>query len=292
MCGWLLPPRSRYRIRLLPSRCRRLPSARSRSAPISAKDFRPGDTPGRAWGLPPHVGHLRPVRRPCSSWARARGPHLIAPVRTGVAGARYAARRAWSPNLIPAVSMAAAGNAKWPAQGGLRGDHQGSARRARVVGRRQVGPRSGCGTGDLALGALARGATRAQVDSGPGRPRRHERWPESAASTIVTLAVGDAAKVRSSHIDIVLSTASSAACGRRRHRQPRLCRSSTPSRFRLRDCRFSEPDAHGEPGPIPHRSSGLRVTHDWRRLTAGSGGRVSPRARRLVWHLAVYERPA
>ena len=42
MCGWLLPPRSRERMRLARSRCRRTPFGPSRSAPTSAKGSRPG----------------------------------------------------------------------------------------------------------------------------------------------------------------------------------------------------------------------------------------------------------
>ena len=139
--------RSRARMRLVRSRCRRIPSARSRSAPTSARGFRPGDTPGRARGT---SSSCRPsptrATRACSSWARVHGPSLRSACSNGESCLKrgYAARfgHGTRPGAVLLRWLGRRQREASAAQGDLRRDHQGPARRARVVDRRQDGPRS------------------------------------------------------------------------------------------------------------------------------------------------------
>ena len=166
----------------------------------------------------------------------------------------------------------------------------------------------GCGTGDLALGALARGATRATgFDLGPGaieeaRALARERGVDDRA----TFAVGDAAKVRLDPHDVVLlnrvlccypdvdsllDNSLSAARSVYAFTAPPseglagvFARAETRMAntwFRIRDRKFR----------------GFRVyVHDLeavdRRVREAGFLPVTEGRRRLVWHLAVYERPA
>ena len=166
----------------------------------------------------------------------------------------------------------------------------------------------GCGTGDLALGALARGATRASgFDLGSGaieeaRSLARERGVDDRA----TFAVGDAAKVRLDPHDVVLlnrvlccypdvdallANSLSAAGSVYAFTTPPseglagfFARAETHianAWFRVRDRKFR----------------GFQVyVHDLeavdRRVREAGFLPVIMGRRRLVWHLAVYERPA
>jgi predicted RNA methylase len=164
----------------------------------------------------------------------------------------------------------------------------------------------GCGTGDLALGALARGATRATgFDLGPGaieeaRALAGERGVDDRAS----FTVGDAAKARLDPHDVVLlnrvlccypdvdallDNSLSAATAVYAFTAPpsaglagTLARAETRLAngwFRIRDRKFR----------------GFRVhVHDLRavdrRIRRAGFLPITEGRRRLVWHLAVYER--
>jgi SAM-dependent methyltransferase len=166
----------------------------------------------------------------------------------------------------------------------------------------------GCGTGDLALGALARGATRATgVDLGTGaieeaRALARERRVEDRA----TFTVGDAAKVRLDPHDVVLlnrvlccypdvdallSNSLSAATTVYAFTAPpsagvagTFARAETRLAnvwFRIRGRKFR----------------GFRVyVHDLetvdRRIRETGFVPIVEGRRRLVWHLAVYSRPS
>ena len=164
----------------------------------------------------------------------------------------------------------------------------------------------GCGTGDLALAALARGATRAMgIDLGPGaveeaRALARERSLEDRA----TFQVGDAATFHLDRHDVVLlnrvlccypdidalldnslsaarfvyaftAPPSAGLAGTCSQAQTRLANSW----FRIRDDKFRGFRAH---------------VHDLqavdRRVREAGFRPVVEGRRRLVWHLAIYER--
>lgn len=166
----------------------------------------------------------------------------------------------------------------------------------------------GCGTGDLALATLARGATRATgVDLGPGaiegaRALARERLVEERS----TFQVGDAAKVRLDRHDVVLlnrvfccypeieslldnslsaashvyaftAPPSAGLAGTFARAETRLANTW----YRIRDKKFR----------------GFRVhVHDLkavdRRVREAGFRPIVEGRRRLVWHLAIYERAA
>ena len=166
----------------------------------------------------------------------------------------------------------------------------------------------GCGAGDLALATLARGATRATgVDLGPGaieqaRALARERSVEDRS----TFQVGDAAKIHLDEHDVVLlnrvlccypevdalldnslaaarhvfaftAPPSAGLAGMFSRAETRLANIS----FRIRDKKFR----------------GFRAyVHDLaavdRRVRAAGFRPITEGRRRLVWHLAIYERPA
>jgi SAM-dependent methyltransferase len=166
----------------------------------------------------------------------------------------------------------------------------------------------GCGTGDLALAALARGATRATgVDLGAGaieeaRALARERLVEDRS----TFQVGDAAKVpldrhdvvmlnrvlccypevdalldnslsAASHVYAFTAPPSAGLAGTFARAETRLANTW----FRIRDKKFR----------------GFRVhVHDLeavdRRIREAGFHRIVAGRRRLVWHLAIYERAA
>jgi SAM-dependent methyltransferase len=166
----------------------------------------------------------------------------------------------------------------------------------------------GCGTGDLALGALARGAARATgVDLGPGaieeaRSLARDRRVDDRA----TFSVGDAAKVRLDPHDVVLlnrvlccypdidsllGNSLSAATSIYAFTAPPsagpagfFARAETRMAntwFRIRDRKFR----------------GFRVhVHDLkavdRRIREAGFLPIAEGRRRLVWHLAIYKRTA
>ena len=123
------------------------PSAPSRSAPTSARGSRPGDTPGRARGTS-SSSRRSPTRatRASSSWARVHGPSPRNACSNGGSCLElgYAARfgHGTRPRAVLLRWLGRREREASAAQGDLRRDHQGPARRARVVGRRQDGPRS------------------------------------------------------------------------------------------------------------------------------------------------------
>ena len=204
----------------------------------------------------------------------------------------------------------AAGNAKRARRkettAGVTNDLIEALGRSRLAGRTVLD--IGCGTGDLAMAALARGATRAMgVDLGAGaieeaRALARERSMDDRS----TFQVGDAATVHLDRYDVVLlnrvlccypdidalldnslsaasdvyaftAPPSAGPAGAFSRAQIRLANSW----FRLRDEKFRGFRAH---------------VHDLeavdRRIKAAGFRPVVEGRRRLVWHLAIYERAA
>ena len=164
----------------------------------------------------------------------------------------------------------------------------------------------GCGTGDLALATLARGATRATgIDLGPGaieeaRALARERLVEDRS----TFDVGDAAKVRLDHHDVVLLN------------RVFCCYPNIDSLLdnslsaALQVYAFTAPPSEGLAGKFSRAETrlantwyrirdkkfrGFRVhVHDLqaidRRIRDAGFYLIAEGRRRMVWHLAVYER--
>lgn len=166
----------------------------------------------------------------------------------------------------------------------------------------------GCGTGDLALGALARGATRATgVDLGPGaiedaRALARERRIEDRS----TFQVGDAAKVHLDRHDVVMLNRVLCCYPE----VDALLDNSLPAARHV--FAFTAPPSAGLAGTFARvetrlaniwfrirdkKFRGFRVhVHDLaavdRRVREAGFHSVVECRRRLVWHLAIYERPA